>query len=68
MSAYDNDWRVQNISTEDFGVYVVWDEDGSSGRVEHSTATTWSATWNGGKLRRFGSLDEAIHSLIGDPQ
>jgi hypothetical protein len=68
VSAYDNDPRVTNLSDEDFTLYVVDDGNGRQGRVECSMPPHWAASWAGEKPRFHGTFDEAIRSLIGDPQ
>lgn len=67
-TCYDNDPRVRNLSDEDFTLFVIDDGKGSHGRVECSMPPHWSASWVGEKPRFYGSFDEAIRSLIGDPQ
>jgi hypothetical protein len=68
VSAYANDPRVKNLSDEDFTLFVVDDGRGNHGRVECSTLPHWSAGWVEERPRFYSSLDEAIRSLIGDPQ
>lgn len=68
MSAYDNDPRVENLSDDDFILYVVNDGNGNHGRVELSGIIHWAAMWVGEKPRYYASADDAIRSLIGNPQ
>ncbi len=68
MNAYANDPRVRNLSDEDFILFVVDDGNGNHGRVEMEGIIHWAASWAGERPRFYGSRDEAIRSLIGDPQ
>lgn len=69
MSAYDNDPRVTNLSDQDFILFVIDDGRGELGRVEFSRPPHWwAASWPGERLSFYGTRDEAIRSLIGEPQ
>ncbi len=80
MSAYDNDDRVQWPDEDgwppDVYAHVGWQEDGShDGYVvmwSESSYLTRPAVLSGDPFAEdvvgFGSVDDAIWSLIGDPQ
>jgi hypothetical protein len=68
MSAYDNDWRVTNLSDEDSAQFIIDDGNGRPGRVERSAPFHWAASWAGERPRYHESRDEAIRWLIGDPR
>lgn len=68
MSAYGNDLRVKQVSSEIYAVTRPSDVIGTD------TLLVWPNQEDGGwatddkPLTTFGTADEAIRSLIGDPQ
>lgn len=67
MNAYDNDPRVTRLPNGDFRIDKGY---GVVGTVHDCGAPNpWVASTSvGHPLRWYATADEAIHSLIGDPQ
>lgn len=70
MSAYDNDSRVRYMDDGGMPVFYVDRPDGGKGRVMQVSGGRYEAADTPDRLDSptFSTADEAIRSLIGEPQ
>jgi hypothetical protein len=70
VSAYDNDPRVRFMDVGGMPVFYVDLPSGGQGRVMQVSGGRFEAASKPDRLDNptFSTADEAIHSLIGDPQ